>query len=912
MAPERIGNPYAVDLERSPSRRLTARIISNLALTPGTRLGVYEITAPIGEGGMGQVYRATDTTLGRQVAIKILPDAFASDPERLARFEREAKTLASLNHPHIAAIYGFEKSAGLHALVMELVEGDDLSQRIARGAIPIDETLPIAKQIADALEAAHEQGITHRDLKPANIKVRGDGTVKVLDFGLAKAMEPAGAMSPSASMSPTITTPAMTQAGMILGTAAYMSPEQARGKVVDKRSDIWAFGCVLYEMLTGKQAFTGDTITDILGGIVKIDPDWSALPADTPSSIRSLLRRCLQKDRAERLRDAGDVRIAIVDAHSASTQTDGAPLPSISRRRQRVVLLSALAIVSLIAVGVVAWAFRPVPSAPEMRLEITTPPTADSTSLAISPDGQKIVCVATSAGQSTLWLRPLDATSGRALAGTDGASFPFWSPDNQSVGFFADGKLKRVDVDRGSVQILADAPSGRGGAWNRDGTIIFTPYPGNSAIFRIPATGGTPSALTRTEATKETSHRFPQFLPDGHHFLYYVQGTPESHGIYVGDLDGSQARRLLDVDSAPVYAASGQLLFVRQGTLFAQAFDAARLELKGNPFSVVERIASASTAQGSAAVSASLAGPIVYRTASAGGRRQFVWFDRSGKEVGKAGDPVAANELSISPDGRRVALPQLINNDFDIWLLDLGRGVFSRFTFDAAVDVSATWSPDGRRIAWRSNRKGVYDIYEKPAIGPGSEELLLATAQDKNPTDWSPDGRFLLYHNPDPKTGNDIWALPLDGDRKPFPVVRTNFEEQDGQFSPDGQWIAYVSNESGRFEIYLQPFPGPGGQAQVSTNGGAQVRWRRDGKELFYIALDGRLMAVPIRLAFNTQTIEAGSPIPLFATRVGGALSIPFRQQYDISPDGQRFLMNTVTEEAAAPITVILNWKAKP
>jgi len=912
MAPERIGNPYAVDLERSPSRRLTARIISNLALTPGTRLGVYEITAPIGEGGMGQVYRATDTTLGRQVAIKILPDAFASDPERLARFEREAKTLASLNHPHIAAIYGFEKSAGLHALVMELVEGDDLSQRIARGAIPIDETLPIAKQIADALEAAHEQGITHRDLKPANIKVRGDGTVKVLDFGLAKAMEPAGAMSPSASMSPTITTPAMTQAGMILGTAAYMSPEQARGKVVDKRSDIWAFGCVLYEMLTGKQAFTGDTITDILGGIVKIDPDWSALPADTPSSIRSLLRRCLQKDRAERLRDAGDVRIAIVDAHSASTQTDGAPLPSISRRRQRVVLLSALAIVSLIAVGVVAWAFRPVPSAPEMRLEITTPPTADSTSLAISPDGQKIVCVATSAGQSTLWLRPLDATSGRALAGTDGASFPFWSPDNQSVGFFADGKLKRVDVDRGSVQILADAPSGRGGAWNRDGTIIFTPYPGNSAIFRIPATGGTPSALTRTEATKETSHRFPQFLPDGHHFLYYVQGTPESHGIYVGDLDGSQARRLLDVDSAPVYAASGQLLFVRQGTLFAQAFDAARLELKGNPFSVVERIASASTAQGSAAVSASLAGPIVYRTASAGGRRQFVWFDRSGKEVGKAGDPVAANELSISPDGRRVALPQLINNDFDIWLLDLGRGVFSRFTFDAAVDVSATWSPDGRRIAWRSNRKGVYDIYEKPAIGPGSEELLLASAQDKNPTDWSPDGRFLLYHNPDPKTGNDIWALPLDGDRKPFPVVRTNFEEQDGQFSPDGQWIAYVSNESGRFEIYLQPFPGPGGQAQVSTNGGAQVRWRRDGKELFYIALDGRLMAVPIRLAFNTQTIEAGSPIPLFATRVGGALSIPFRQQYDISPDGQRFLMNTVTEEAAAPITVILNWKAKP
>ena len=865
---------------------------------------------------MGEVYRATDTHLKRSVAIKVLPESVAGDPERLARFQREAEVLAQLNHPHIAAIYGLEKSDGTTALVMELVEGEDLSQRIARGPIPIDEALPIAKQVAEALEAAHEQGIIHRDLKPANIKVRRDGTVKVLDFGLAKLAEsPGSPTAPAAlSMSPTITSPAMagTMVGTLLGTAAYMSPEQARGKVVDKRVDIWAFGCVLSEMLTAKQAFTGDTITDILGGIVKIDADWSALPADTPSSIRSLLRRCLQKDRAERLRDAGDVRIAIVDAQSASTQTGGAPLPSISRRRQRVVLLSGLAIGFLIAVGVVAWAFRPVVSAPEMRLEITTPPTADSASLAISPDGQKIVCVATSE-QSKLWLRPLDSTSGRALAGTEGASFPFWSPDSQSVGFFAAGKLKRIDVDRGSVQILADAPAGRGGAWNRDGTIIFTPYPGNSAIFRIPAKGGTPSALTRIEATKETNHRFAQFLPDGHHFLYYVQGTPESHGIYVGDLDGSQPRRVLDVDSAPVYAASGQLLFVRQGTLFAQAFDAARLELKGNPFSVVERIASATTAQGSAGVSASLAGPIVYRTASAGGGgRQFVWFDRSGKEVGKAGDPVAATELSISPDGRRVALPQLINNNFDIWLLDLGRAVFSRFTFDSAIDVSATWSPDGRRIAWRSNPKGVYDIYGKPAIGPGSEELLLASAQDKNPTDWSPDGRFLLYDNTDPKTRYDIWAVPLVGDRKPFPVVQTEFEERDAQFSPDGKWIAYESNESGRVEIYAQLFPGPGIKTLISTAGGAQVRWRRDGKELFYIALDGRLMAVPIRLASTSQTIEADSPIPLFATRVGGALSIPFRQQYDISPDGQRFLMNTLTEEAAAPITVILNWKAKP
>ncbi len=901
-----------------------------MAITIGTQLGPHEITALLGKGGMGEVYRARDTKLKREVAIKILPDEFSRDADRLSRFQREAEVLASLNHPNIAAIYNLEEADGSRYLVLELVEGQTLADRLKRGPVAIDEALTISKRICEAIEAAHEKGIIHRDLKPANIKLTSDGVVKVLDFGLAKVREAEEQVS-NLSNSPTLMTAA--GQGMILGTAAYMSPEQAKGQEANRTSDVWAFGCVLYEMLTGRAPFEGETLSEVFAGILKEDPDWNRLPTETPENIRRLLRRCLHKERRLRFQHIGDARVEIEEP-----QSPAAP-PVVPRRRERLAWITALVVVAALAAAMGIREFRGAPPAVEMRFEIPTPTTPDPASIAISSDGQKIVFVAESEGRSKLWVRPLDTVSGRALAGTEGASFPFWSPDNQSVGFFADGKLKRIDVDRGAVQILADAPGGRGGAWNRDGTIIFTPNSQQSAIFRVSATGGTASAVTRTETTKETSHRFPQFLPDGRHFLYYVVGTPESHGVYVGDLDGSRARRLLDVDSASVYESSGHLLFIRQGTLFAQEFDVTRLELKGNPFSVAERIATANTAQGSAAVSTSSVGPFIYRTASAGGRRQFLWLDRSGKGIGKAGDPLGAVTLSISPDSRRVALQQQINNNFDVWLLDLARNVISRFTFDAAVDSNPVWSPDSRQVAFQSNRKGAFDLYIKPAIGPGSEELLLASGQDKRTLDWSPDGRFLLYADLDPKTGSDIWAVPMsganasparsasaiarsgkeersnqeaNGDRKPFPVVHTNYDEDLAQFSPDGKWIAYQSNESGRYEIYIQPFPGPGGQTLVSTNSGAQVRWRRDGKELFYIALDGRLMAVPIRIASNSQTIEAGSPVPLFATHVGPALSYPFNQQYDVSPDGQRFLMNTIIDEAPSPITVILNWKAKP
>jgi Tol biopolymer transport system component len=879
-----------------------------MSLVPGTRIGPYEIKSTLGEGGMGVVFRAHDSKLQRDVALKLLPEHFADDPDRLARFQREAQVLASLNHPNIAQIYGLEDSADSRCIVMELIEGETLQERVARGPVPIDEALAIARQIADGLEAAHERGIVHRDLKPANIKLNSKGKVTVLDFGLAKAFQEQQASA--LSNSPTLVGASVP--GVILGTAAYMSPEQAKGKESARTTDVWAFGCVLYEMLTGSEVFAGETVGEILGGVFKAEPDWRRLPNDTPQGVRYLLRRCLQKDSKQRLQCMGDARIQLDEA--GSTVEGETPLAlAASRRKERLAWISGLAVVTMIATGALIWVFRPLPAANEMRLEISTPPTADPASIAISPDGHQIVFVGTSEGKSKLWVRPLNSLAGRALAGTDGAFFPFWSPDSQSIGFFADGRLRRVDVDRGTVQILADAPDGRGGSWSRDGTIIFAPNAQHFPIFRISAAGGmTPVAITRIEATKETDHRFPQFLPDGHHFLYYVQGTAESHGIYVGDLDGSRGRRLLDVDSAPVYESAGHVFFVRQGALFAQEFDATRLELKGEPFSVVEHIASFIDAQGSAAVAASLAGPFIYRPASPLGRRQFLWLDRSGKEVGKAGDPLDASSLSISPDGRRAALWQLIDGNGDIWLLDLVRNVLSRFTSDPALDSEPVWSSNGRRIIFASNRKGTYDLYTKPASSPGSEELLLANEQSKRPLDWSPDDRFLLYINSDPKTGIDIWGLPLEGDRKPFPVVRTNFDEDLAQFSPDGKWIAYQSNESGRYEIYIQPFPGPGERTRVSTNGGAQVRWRRDGKELFYIALDGRLTAVPIQIAPNTQAIDAGAPVPLFSTRVGGPLPFNNNQQYDVSPDGQRFLMNTIIEVTPSPITVTLNWKAKP
>jgi Tol biopolymer transport system component/transposase len=893
---------------------------SSMPLAVATRLGPYEIVAPIGAGGMGEVYRARDTKLNRDVAIKVLPDLFANDPERLARFRREAQLLASLNHPNIAHIHGLEDSGGVPALVMELVEGEDLAQRLKRGAIPLDEALPVATQIIEALAAAHEQGVIHRDLKPANITIRPDGAIKILDFGLAKALDPLPS-SPAAELanSPTLTTPAMLSGvGVILGTAAYMSPEQTKGRAVDKRSDVWAFGCVLYEMLTGRPAFEGNSVSEIVADVLKTEPDWRLLPHDTPASITRLLRRCLQKDAAHRLRDIADASLEIREVGVVDPPSGDGAATARARRRERLAWASAVVVFGLSAVVAIAWALLPKPPPPLVRLEIATPPTTDLASLAISPDGRTITFVATFEGRPQLWLRPLDATTSRPLVGTDDARDPFWSPDSRSIGFFAAGHLKRIDVEGGSPRVLADTVSGAlgvgGASWGRDGTILYAPAQTLSSIYRVSSNGGGSTAVT--PPVRGGFYSLPQFLPDGRQFMYSVvmsdiAESADHRGIFVSRIDASEPRRLLDADAA--WYSAGYLVFVRQGALFAQRFDPVRLSLEGHPWTLADPFVSP-TIGTRPAVSTSDAGLIIYRAGSGVRLRQFVWFDRSGAEIAKVGEPIP-NGLnpSLSPDGRRVALHAEVDANVDIWLLEPDRGLLNRFTTDPTVEAFPIWSPDGSLIVFNSIRAGGNDLYQKPLDGGAPETLLLGTSEIKQPCDWSPDGRFLLFRSRD-RSGPDVdlWALPMAPGSKPFPVVKTKFNETDGQFSPDSQWIAYQSDESGRFEIYVQPFAGPGGRERISTNGGAQVRWRHDGKELFYIALDGRLMAVPVRLMIDSRRVEVGAPAPLFATRIGGAAASQtvLRQQYVVSADGQRFLMSTVPEvTSSTPITVIMNWK---
>jgi len=880
-----------------------------MTLSAGEMLGAYEVVGSLGAGGMGEVYRARDTRLKRDVAIKILPEAFSLDTERVARFQREAEVLASLNHRHIAAIYDFVDVGLSPFLVLELVEGETLADRIERGRIPIREALRFATQIAEALEVAHEKGIIHRDVKPANIKITPDGNVKVLDYGLAKVRELEGGRS-DLSNSPTILA---TSAGMMMGTTPYLSPEQANGRPATRSSDLWAFGCVLYEMLTGRRPFEGDTVTAILAEILKTDPDWRRLPAETPEGIRRLLRRCLRKEPAHRLRDAGDARIEIDEAQrSAELDGRGSQIPP--GRRERIAWASAFGLVTLIAVLLGVRVFRPVPTVPEARLEINTPPTRDP-SLAIAPDGLKIVFTASSAGQTELWLRSLDSPSARPLPGTERASSPFWSPDGRSIGFVADNKLKRMDIDGGSAQTLVSGiPVPLGGAWNSDGTIIFGNNPGGP-IFRISATGGEPVAATRIEAPQQRGHSSPVFLPDGRHFLFFVTGSPEARGVYVGQLDRLNTTRLFDADAPAVYASTGYLLFIREGKLLAQGFDPDRVELRGGAHTTADHVTGGTT------VSASAAGSIAYRTVSAdSGQRQLVWVDRSGRETDK--EVYADNSVlgpALTHDGRRIAVYRLANGNMDIWSYETSRRVWDRLTFAPGDDIFPLWSRDGSSIVSGSVRTtNVVDLYRTLLNGAqGREELLLATSQPKFPMDWSQDGRFLLYTTLDAKRGFDLWALPLGEDRaegrKPFAVVQTDFNEGLAQFSPDGKWIAYQSDKTGRFEIYLRPFPGPGSDTLASTAGGTQVRWSPDGKELFYIAADDRLMALAIGFSSDGTTAEFGTPTGLFATSVGSTAFNVYRQQYVVSPDGRSFVMNSIVGGgSASPITVILNWKPKP
>jgi serine/threonine protein kinase/Tol biopolymer transport system component len=881
-----------------------------VVLASGTRLGAYEILSLLGAGGMGEVYLARDHRLNRQVALKVLPAIVASDPDRLARFEREAQVLAALNHPNIAAIYGVEDSGGAPALVMELVEGPTLADRIVHGPIPLDEALPIAKQIAEALEAAHEQGIIHRDLKPANIKVRDDGTVKVLDFGLAKAMEPVAASGASAiamANSPTITSPAMmTGVGMLIGTAAYMSPEQAKGRAAGKRSDVWAFGCVLFEMLTGRRAFDGEDVSDTLANVLKSDPDWSRLPAPVPSPIRRLLRRSLSKDPRRRLADIADARLDLEDREEGSDPTAF----SVQRRRSEWIAWCAVGVTLLLAGA--AWFARSGGAsgmATQLRLELTTPPTSEPESIAISPDGQTIAFVAESEGRSQLWVRSLRAEGGHPLAGTEDARYPFWSPDSASIAFFSEARLKRIDLASGAVTDLASVRRGGGGTWNRAGTILFNAFAG--PILKVSDRGGDVAAVVPIDQNAPNGgYRAPQFLPDGRHFVYFAAGRA-SKSVLLGDLDGEPVVELGDSDAAPVYGAS-QVLLVRRGRVFSQPLDMRTLRLTGTPVPIsADTLATGGL--NTVPLSASANGTIVYRAAGQIRRRQFTWFDRSGTILGVVGEVDGANALnpSLSPNGQQIAYNRAVDNNVDIWLLDINARQPRRFTNGPAVEEYPIWSPDSTRLVFSAIRAPGFHVYEKPLSGLERAETLLIPQPAigaKIATDWSADGRFLLYRHLSFETGYDIWAMPLSGDRKPFVVVRTESDEREGQFSPDGRWIAYESDQSGRMEIYVQAFPTQGRVfGPLSQAGGAQPRWNPDGKELFYLSPAGEMMSVKLRLDAVHDVIDSEAAVMLFRTRVLSQSNTP-RHQYAVTRDG-RFLINRLLDDGVSyPMSVILNW----
>jgi eukaryotic-like serine/threonine-protein kinase len=866
-----------------------------MPLSANDRLGPYEIIEPIGAGGMGQVYKASDTRLGRIVAIKVSNEKFTE------RFEHEARAVAALNHPNICTLY----DVGPNYLVMEYIEGES-----PKGPMPLDEALRIAHQIADALEAAHERGITHRDLKPANIKIKPDGTVKVLDFGLAK-VTPTGAASDERS--PTFTI-GMTEAGMILGTASYMAPEQARGKAVDKRADIFAFGVVLHELITGRRLFSGEDASEILAKVIRDEPDLS----DAPPSVRRLLSECLQKDPRKRLRDIGDAW-RMLDAPSPAPAA--VPSTAAKSRQQAAWLFPVLAVLllfSTVALGLVHFRETPPAYAP-MRFEVALAPGNSLNEFSVSPDGRKLVLNLHGAnGHNALWLRTMDSLESRQLPGTQDAYLdPAWSPDSQSLAFFAGTNLKRIDLPSGTAQILATYtfPS-TGISWGRD----FILFGSGGVINRIPASGGEATPLTATDSAHgEQGQGRPFLLPDGKHFLYYRLFGDKS-GVYIGSLDskgaGQSSQRLLDSPAGATFVASGSggtLLFLRGTSLMAQPFDLRKLELTGRPAQLSDRVSSTLF---DGMYSASSTGLLAFAVTE-GNNRQLTWYDRSGKVLGHAGGPEARDELELSPDGMRVAEGRTDERGkWTIWMLDVARGASTRLTFEGGGG-NAEWSPDGRQIVYAPNGGNSADLYLKPASGAEQGDLLLHSESSTTPKDWSRNGRYVLFRKITKDRKADLWYIPMlgnskMGDRKPLPYLVTPFIKSQAKFSPDARWVVYTSDESGTKEVYVQPFPQPsGGKWVVSSGGGSQPRWSHDGKELFYFTPDENMMAVDVSAA--NGVIQLGVPKALFRAPVlggtGGANIDAWR--WDLSSDGKRFLINTALDGAvSSPITVLLNWQS--
>ena len=880
-----------------------------MALAAGIRFGPYEVLSPLGAGGMGEVYRARDDRLNRDVALKILAGSLATDAEHVARFRREAQVLASLNHPNIAGIYGIEESGSVRALVMELVEGPTLQDRLAAGAMPPEDALPIAMQIAEALEAAHDRGIIHRDLKPANIKVTPGGSVKVLDFGLAAMVDEPGRAA-GASHSPTMSLGA-TQAGLIMGTAPYMSPEQAAGKLVDKRTDIWSFGVVLWEMLTGRQLLAGETVTHTLADALRAPIDDSRLPRTTPATIRELLRRCLDRDAKRRLRDIGEARIRI-ERWLAHPVEAAQPARSGAASALTIApwIAAAALLATLAALAVVHFRETAAP-APALRFDVPPPDQATRMDYpAVSPDGRRLAFVATVAGRTLLWVRPLDQLTAQPVPETDDATFPFWSPDSRVIGYFASGKLKSVDPSRGITQPICDAGAlPKGATWNANGTILFGMDTG--PLWRVPATGGTPTRATTLDAS-ELTHAWPSFLPDNNHFLYWIQARGPDRSkdtISMGTLDApdSSEHRPLLTGSMPLFSA-GHILFERDGVLMARPFDDTRLEWRGDPFPVAEDVRPIYlTRFGWRPFSVSTAGTLVYR-AGTGQQSQLAWFDRRGTPVGQLGPAGEQLAPAIAPNGQHVAAAlRDAHGKTDVWLTDVARNTSTRFTAGPAFNSVPVWSPDGNRIVFNSNRDNTWNLYIKPSNGVGTEELLLKTDVPKLPTDWAPNG-FIIYEQRLPKSEYDVWALPLDGERKPWPVVASEFNDVNGQVSPNGRWLAYDSYEGVRAEVYVQGFPRSNGKVRISTAGGSRPRWNRNGRELFYLSADRKMMAVEVQTDGDTFVVSRTTE--LFQTQ---AADTPFVVTlYDVTSDGTRFLINSViAANVLRPMTVVVNFAQK-
>jgi eukaryotic-like serine/threonine-protein kinase len=896
-----------------------------MVFSSGAKLGPYEILAPLGTGGMGEVYRARDTKLNREVALKVLPKDVAGDSERMARFKREAQVLASLNHPNIATIHGLEESGGTEALVMELVEGATLAERITSGPIPLGEALPFARQIAAGLEDAHERGIIHRDLKPANIKITAEGAVKILDFGLAKALETATASSRdpvralSIENSPTISS-AATKAGVVLGTAAYMSPEQAKGKKVDRRADIWAFGVVLFEMLTARRLFEGDSTAETLATVMMTEPKWEALPANIPPGIRKLLGRCLEKDPQRRLQAIGEARIVIEETLSLPAQAGGIadvgaglkPAPTVTPWRRALpwalAAISTLALAALI-IGNVLRA-PPPPSRQVARLTVALPPSDRlalglTPVLALSPDGSRLVYVASRSGAKQLYVRPIDSLEASPIPATEGAESPFFSPDGQSVGFFAEGKLKRVSLSGGAPLTLSSAVAPRGASWGADGNIIYTPSFGTSSLFQVMAAGGTPKPLTTPDRKKgEISHRWPQILPGGKAVLFTVWtgGSFDDASIGVQSLETGERRTVLEGGTYARYVPSGQLVYARAGGLMAVPFDLTRLEVTGPPVSVLQGVRIAPTT-GAAEFSFSDDGTFAYVAGGLwGGERTLLWVNRKGASEPIPAPPRAYGWPRLSPDGRRLALG-ISGSNQGVWLYDLARSALS-LVAETPLTPNPIWTPDGKRLTFNFTTHGPWNIFWVPSDGSGSVERLATSDNAQSPGSWSPDGQVLAFSELDPTTGYDIWVLRLAGERKAQPFLQTPSNETAPAFSPNGRWLMYVSDESGRNEIYVRPFPGPGGKLQISTEGGTEPTWAPNGRELFYRS--GNKMMV---VAVETKTgFAAAKPVELFEGNYESGLYV-YSPNYDVSPDGQRFLMIKGSEqESAMQVNVVLNW----